>query len=271
MSTSPGPEPATPSRPKRSGQSGQSGQSGAASTASGRCAPRISRPRGLELPRRLRASAGARGNVPSSSPMRPSRRTCSPSELLAELPLAPAEYAVQLVSGMTERLDDVDELISGHSSGWAHRAHAGRRPLHPPHRHLRAHQRARRARRRRHRRGRRVGEGVLDGGLAKIRQRRAGGDRRHRPAGGTAQPAGTPEAAGSPPSDRAPTSSAGVDYDTLDAAKRLAIELAAGTSPCRVRRDASVVGCFHRRAGHAARSSAGSRSPSCSNASGRSR
>jgi N utilization substance protein B len=42
-----------------------------------------------------------------------------PAELLSELPLAPVEYAVQLVTGMTERLDDVDELISGHSSGWA--------------------------------------------------------------------------------------------------------------------------------------------------------
>jgi N utilization substance protein B len=42
-----------------------------------------------------------------------------PADLLSELPLAPVEYAVQLVTGMTERLDDVDELISGHSSGWA--------------------------------------------------------------------------------------------------------------------------------------------------------
>jgi N utilization substance protein B len=42
-----------------------------------------------------------------------------PAEVLAELPVAPAEYAVQLVTGLTERLDDVDELVSGHSSGWA--------------------------------------------------------------------------------------------------------------------------------------------------------
>ena len=43
----------------------------------------------------------------------------APAELLGELPVAPADYAVQLVVGLTERLDEVDELVAGHSSGWA--------------------------------------------------------------------------------------------------------------------------------------------------------
>jgi N utilization substance protein B len=47
------------------------------------------------------------------------QKEISPVELLAELPLAPTDYALQLITGLTARLDDVDELVSGHSSGWA--------------------------------------------------------------------------------------------------------------------------------------------------------
>jgi transcription antitermination protein NusB len=33
--------------------------------------------------------------------------------------VAPAAYAVQLVTGLSDRLDEVDALVDGHSSGWA--------------------------------------------------------------------------------------------------------------------------------------------------------
>jgi transcription antitermination protein NusB len=42
-----------------------------------------------------------------------------PADLLAELAVAPAEFTVQLVEGLTEHLIEVDQLVSEHSSGWA--------------------------------------------------------------------------------------------------------------------------------------------------------
>ncbi|MGA8681327.1 MAG: transcription antitermination factor NusB [Acidimicrobiales bacterium] len=121
MSTSPGPEPASSPRPGRSGQrsrpsgqrrssgepppSGRPRRSGAhhagANFLGGTGERRRSRERALELS----YEAEQKGMLPG--------------DLLAELPVAPAGYAVQLVTGLTERLDDVDELVSGHSSGWA--------------------------------------------------------------------------------------------------------------------------------------------------------
>ena len=73
------------------------------------------------------------------------------------------------------------------------------------------------------------------------------------------------------PSDRGAYGAAGVDYDTLDAAKRLAIAAAAATLAL-----PSAPRCHRRRrfpwrAGHARSKSAGSPLPSCSNASGPSR
>jgi N utilization substance protein B len=43
----------------------------------------------------------------------------SPADLLSELAVAPAEFAVQLVEGLTEHLGEIDRLVSEHSSGWA--------------------------------------------------------------------------------------------------------------------------------------------------------
>jgi N utilization substance protein B len=40
------------------------------------------------------------------------QKEISPVELLAELPLAPTDYALQLITGLTARLDDAYELIS---------------------------------------------------------------------------------------------------------------------------------------------------------------
>lgn len=42
-----------------------------------------------------------------------------PADLLAELPVAPTEFAVQLVEGVTEYFGEIDRLVSEHSSGWA--------------------------------------------------------------------------------------------------------------------------------------------------------
>jgi N utilization substance protein B len=43
----------------------------------------------------------------------------SPSELLAELPLAPEQYAVELVMGVERRAEEVDRLVARHATGWA--------------------------------------------------------------------------------------------------------------------------------------------------------
>ncbi|HXY42697.1 MAG TPA: transcription antitermination factor NusB [Acidimicrobiales bacterium] len=97
MSTSPGPEPSG-SRPRaRSGRAHAPGQH----FLGGSGERRRSRERALELS----YEAEQKGLLPA--------------ELLAELPVPPSDYALQLVTGLTERLDDVDELVSGHSSGWA--------------------------------------------------------------------------------------------------------------------------------------------------------
>jgi N utilization substance protein B len=42
-----------------------------------------------------------------------------PADLLSELVVAPAEFALQLVLGLTEHLVEVDQLVSEHSAGWA--------------------------------------------------------------------------------------------------------------------------------------------------------
>jgi N utilization substance protein B len=43
----------------------------------------------------------------------------SPSELLAELPVAPEQYASQLVLGVERHAEEVDRLLSRHATGWA--------------------------------------------------------------------------------------------------------------------------------------------------------
>ncbi len=43
----------------------------------------------------------------------------SPSELLAELPVAPEQYASQLVLGVERHAEEVDGLLSRHATGWA--------------------------------------------------------------------------------------------------------------------------------------------------------
>jgi transcription antitermination protein NusB len=42
-----------------------------------------------------------------------------PADLLPELPIPPDDYAVELVTGLTDHLEQVDDLISEHASGWA--------------------------------------------------------------------------------------------------------------------------------------------------------
>jgi N utilization substance protein B len=42
-----------------------------------------------------------------------------PADLLEELAVAPTDFAVKLVEGVTEYLDEVDRLVSENSSGWA--------------------------------------------------------------------------------------------------------------------------------------------------------
>jgi len=43
----------------------------------------------------------------------------APSALLAELPAMPEAYTIRLVEGLSERADEVDELVRRHSAGWA--------------------------------------------------------------------------------------------------------------------------------------------------------
>ncbi len=42
-----------------------------------------------------------------------------PSEVLADLPVKPEDYAAELVEGMSSRLSEIDELLSKYSEGWA--------------------------------------------------------------------------------------------------------------------------------------------------------
>jgi transcription antitermination protein NusB len=42
----------------------------------------------------------------------------SPSELLAELPVAPEGYASQLVQGVEQRAEEVNGLLRRHAAGW---------------------------------------------------------------------------------------------------------------------------------------------------------
>jgi len=43
----------------------------------------------------------------------------SPTQLLAELPVAPEEYAAQLVLGVERRAEEVNRLLGCHATGWA--------------------------------------------------------------------------------------------------------------------------------------------------------
>ncbi len=43
----------------------------------------------------------------------------SPTQLLAELPVAPEEYALQLVLGVERRAEEVNRLLGRHATGWA--------------------------------------------------------------------------------------------------------------------------------------------------------
>jgi len=43
----------------------------------------------------------------------------SPTQLLAELPVAPEEYALQLVLGVERRAEEVNRLLGCHATGWA--------------------------------------------------------------------------------------------------------------------------------------------------------
>jgi N utilization substance protein B len=42
-----------------------------------------------------------------------------PTELLAELPVAPEQYASELVLGVERRGEEVDRLLGRHATGWA--------------------------------------------------------------------------------------------------------------------------------------------------------
>ncbi|HJP25385.1 MAG TPA: transcription antitermination factor NusB, partial [Acidimicrobiales bacterium] len=39
-------------------------------------------------------------------------------EVLADRPVAPSEYAVEIVQGVAATLDELDELIGRHAEGW---------------------------------------------------------------------------------------------------------------------------------------------------------
>lgn len=43
----------------------------------------------------------------------------SPADVLASLPVTPDPFVVDLVSGVGDRLTEIDELIGRHSIGWA--------------------------------------------------------------------------------------------------------------------------------------------------------
>lgn len=47
-----------------------------------------------------------------------STRGTTPAEVLAALPVQPDEYAVDIVSGVGERIEELDELIAGSARGW---------------------------------------------------------------------------------------------------------------------------------------------------------
>jgi N utilization substance protein B len=42
-----------------------------------------------------------------------------PADLLGELAVAPTDFAVQLVEGLSEYFAEIDHLVSEHSAGWA--------------------------------------------------------------------------------------------------------------------------------------------------------
>ncbi len=45
-------------------------------------------------------------------------KNLSPTQLLAEIPVAPEDYALQLVLGVERRLDEVNSLLGSHAAGW---------------------------------------------------------------------------------------------------------------------------------------------------------
>ena len=45
-------------------------------------------------------------------------KNLSPTQLLAEIPVAPEDYALQLVLGVERRFDEVNSLLGSHAAGW---------------------------------------------------------------------------------------------------------------------------------------------------------
>lgn len=45
-------------------------------------------------------------------------KAISPTELLADLPVEPEPYAVELVAGVAGRSSEIDDVIGRHASGW---------------------------------------------------------------------------------------------------------------------------------------------------------
>jgi N utilization substance protein B len=46
-------------------------------------------------------------------------KSISPAEVLDALPLAPEPFTVELVLGVGEHLDEIDEVIRAHAEGWS--------------------------------------------------------------------------------------------------------------------------------------------------------
>jgi len=45
-------------------------------------------------------------------------KNLSPTQLLAEIPVAPEDYTTQLVLGVERRFDEVNSLLGSHAAGW---------------------------------------------------------------------------------------------------------------------------------------------------------
>lgn len=100
MSTSRGHEPGK-SKPQSQGASRQPARGASRQPVRGVGERRRSRERALELA----YEAESKGLLPA--------------DLLSELVVAPADFALQLVLGLTQYLVEVDQLVSEHSAGWA--------------------------------------------------------------------------------------------------------------------------------------------------------
>jgi N utilization substance protein B len=51
----------------------------------------------------------------------------TPAELLKELPVPPDPFAADLVTGVGDRLEQIDTLVAQHSIGWARASRPSRR------------------------------------------------------------------------------------------------------------------------------------------------